>query len=647
MVGFLALFCYLLAGIYIVRVVLHDKSPLLRIWLGTSLGFALFMWLPILPAFFVRFTLLAQGIGFALMILLVIITRLYERKHPHTPARMQPKDRGMAYALALFVLPMTLFMLYLQHTHTFQEIDGALYVGQSTYGDLMMHMSITTSLRNAAIPSEYSMLPGAVLGYPMLMDAMSTSLYMLGMSLRLSYIIPGTLMSALVFAGAMLLAREMTGSTRAALLSAILLFFNGGLGFLYDFDMAGMDTSRIAEIFTGFYKTPPNQPDLNLRWSNIVVDMLLPQRTFLAGWVLLLPALYAAREAYQQSSKRMFYVAAAFGAMLPLVNTHSFVALALYSGGALLYTLIAHPAKRRATLIGTGIYVGIVSLLALPQLMAFTFRQTAQEGFLRLHFNWVNNTGRGLIDFYPWFWLKNIGLPLIVMVCAALDFRRRNRMDLLGASLIFIVAEIILFQPLEYDNNKFFYVWYLLMLPMASAWCVSLYDRMRGMRARVLIAGLFIVVSTLSGALSMGREAVSSFQIFSADEVHAAEYIEESTPTDSIFATGQRHENLVYALTGRRVVCGPSNFLWTHGHYDAFLEREARTRAFYASPRDNIAFLSDYDVSYILLSPREWHDMYPDEDALDAMFECIYEFGNTKIYAVPEVLDADAMQSHG
>ena len=48
----------------------------------------------------------------------------------------------------------------------------------------------------------------------------------------------------------------------------------------------------LREIFTGYYQTPTNMPDLNLRWVNVICDMMIPQRTLLGGWMALLPALY-------------------------------------------------------------------------------------------------------------------------------------------------------------------------------------------------------------------------------------------------------------------------------------------------------------------------------------------------------------------
>ena len=125
------------------------------------------------------------------------------------------------------------------------------------------------------------------------------------------------------------------------------------------------------------------------------------------------------------------------------------------------------------------LYGGVALALALPQLLTWSVPQTVHGGSLRFRFNWVNNQGNGrLIDGYCWFWIKNVGLIWLMMVPAALTGKRRprggdgpmargdlTRMLGLGALCVYVVAELIQFQPNEYDNNKLFYVAYMAMLP--------------------------------------------------------------------------------------------------------------------------------------------------------------------------------------
>ncbi len=637
MAGIFAFISYLAVGLLCARIVLWDKSPLLRVWLGLSFGILLFMWLPVLAAFFVRFTNQAQNLALIYLLVLTLCACLWLFKHPKPDRAMDASDRKMLWALVCFVLPLTILSAYLQHTHTIRPVDGTLHVGQSTYGDLCMHLSIITGLRGSPLPADYNILPGTVMGYPLLTDAMSSSLLLLGVPLRWTIILPGTVMSALVYCGYLLMAREMTGKTSAALIAGLLLFLNGGLGFFYNFDLSSGSTAKIQEIFDGFYKTPANLPDLNLRWSNLVVDLLLPQRTFLGGWTIVLPALYFAREAFGKCELRMFLLAALFGAALPLLHAHSFVSLALYSAGAFVYFFYALPkGKRRALLAYTGLYLGIVLALAMPQLLAFTFRQATKEGFMRPHIGWVNTVNGENIDFPIWFWLKNVGLPLITMGFALLEWKKRDRADFIGAALIFIVAYTFSFQPLDYDNNKLFYIWFLLMLPSASAWCVSLWQRMKGMRARALLAAVFLVGSTLSGALSIARETMpqADYQLFSKEETEAGAFIDQNTPRDAMFITGFHHNNPVYALAGRDVVCGPDLFLYFHGL--DYRGRKSQVEAFYADPWANLHILDDYGVDYIVVGDAERRQINIDEPALQSLFDVFYTNGGFTIYAAGE-----------
>ena len=632
MAGIFVLVFYLLSGVICARAILWDKSPLVRAWTGAAFGMLCFMWLPALFAFALRFTLSAEYCALAAMMLLTLASVFSARKRAKTPAKLTPEDRSLLKALVCLALPLTLLSAYLQYTHTLREVDGTLHVGQSTYGDLCMHLSIATSLRGSALPADYNILPGTTLGYPILTDATATTMLLFGASIQAAMIVPAAVMSALVYCGYLIFAREVTRNTPAAVVAAVLLFFNGGLGFLYDFDLSGHDFSKITEIFTGYYKTPANQPEYNLRWSNLVCDLLLPQRTFLGGWTLLLPALYFARSALRRHETRDYLLATLFASALPMVHTHSFAALGLYCAGSCVYQFVADPENRRRLVRGAGMFLGLTLACALPQVISSTLKQATREGFVSLHFNWVNYTDEGFVDFYPWFWAKNIGLPLLAMICALLEWKKRDRMDFVGAACIFVVAELVLFQPLDYDNNKLFYIWYLLMLPAAGSACVGAWRRLRGTRSRALLAALFLAGSTISGALSIARECVSDYQLFSAADVAVAEYIEENTDPDDMFLTGLHHNNPVYALAGRDVVCGPSLFLYWHGL--DYMSRDARVRAFYADPENNLDLLREYNVKYIVSGSAERYELNSNEEALDALFELIYDEMGTKIYRV-------------
>ena len=630
-IAYTLLFCFL--GAQMIRWLMPRKSPLVRAWLGVSLGVLMEMGLPALCANALDFTVAAHIAAVAAALLLAALCYAAREKAPL--CRMSAADRRQMAVMAAVGIPLTALSAYLQYTHNIMPAaDGSLWCGQATYGDLCMHLSFVTSLKNMRFPPSYSLLAGTSLAYPYLTDALSTTFYMLGMPLNLSLVVPGTLLMALTYAGYMLLAQQILGGRhKAVAVAALLFFFNGGLGFLYDFDLAFADHfARVKEIFTGYYKTPANQPDLNLRFSNVIADLMLPQRALLGGWAMGIPALYLLISSVREKSYRQTALLALWAAALPLVHTHTFLALALFSGGYLLGNLIEHRAERRGILLRAGLYLAVVLALALPQLVGNAVRQTLEGGALRFQFNWVNNSGgRGLKDGYFWFWVKNAGLPFILTVCACLCARKRGNLDIvLGMTAIYVVAETILFQPNEYDNNKLFYIWFMFAMILAADYGSMLMQRLAGLPGRALLCGLFLWASVFSGALSLGREAVSGYQLFSANAVAAGDWIRENTDRDDVFLTGQQHINPVCSLEGRQIICGSDLYVFFHGL--DYSQQSADCRRFYEDPRENADVLETYNVHYIYVSDYERAEFDVDLYALDEAYELIYANDDVRIY---------------
>ncbi len=640
--GILLLCGYLICGVAIADAALARKCGLVRLWFGLCLGLMLMMWLPALFAFAIGFTRRANLLGLACAAVAALALFLCGRRRPR--AYVPFCGELPPYFVAALVIPLLILSAYLQYTHTLRNVGGALHVGQSTYGDLCLHLGIATSLRNASFPPDYSILPGALLGYPFLADSMVTSMLLFGGDLALSFALTGTLMMALVYVGFLLFAWALTGRKSATALAFALMFINGGLGFLYTFDGAFKDPTMLRNVFTGFYQTPTNMPELNLRWVNVIADMMIPQRTLLTGWMALLPALYLLIDAARARSLPRFLALGIWAGFMPMVHTHSFFALGLLSAGVMLHQLISAPREELRRALACYLTYGAVAVaIALPQLLTWTFPQTVGGGSLAFRFNWVNNQGNGrLIDGYFWFWIKNVGLVYIVMIPAALSTKRGSLLRSLsiGALVIYGVAELIQFQPNEYDNNKLFYVAYMVMLPIAALYLTQLWQKLRGVRGRALFAALFIAASTVSGALSLAREAVSDYQLFSAEEVEAAKFIDENLPEDAVFLTGDQHNNAVAALAGRDIICGTGSYLYFHGiDYSAQLDAEAQMLA---NPAGSAELFERYGVDYAYISDQERYSFAADEDWFRENCAQVFESGSVRIYALGGLESAPA-----
>ncbi len=659
---------WLICGWLIARWLLPRHSPVNRLWIGGTLGVVLLMWLPALWAFPLRFGIAAHLAALAALGLLTLAAFLLRDRR--APKGWDAKERVFLWQVLGVAVPLTLLFAFLQYTHVFRvDADGNWNVGQSTYGDLPMHTAFITGMKNAAFPPEYTMFPGHRLTYPFLTDSLSSTFYLLGMRLQAAVIVPSVLMFSLTCLGVMALCRELSAGRKAVVFAALFFFLNGGLGFLYDFDQAGgfeADSwiprfwERIEDILTGYYKTPTNQPEPNnLRWSNVIADMFVPQRTFLGGVCAVLPCFYLlwcafaaklpgagkalvpADETAEKGGLRAELLLGVWAGAMPLIHTHSFLALGLCSAGFMLHDLITRADRWRLALRYLR-YAAVALTLALPQLLGFTFYQALGRqpdtlpGFLTFQFNWVNNPGgRGLRDFVLWFYLKNIGLPFALLLLGLFSRSPKHRRILCGAAAIWLTAELVRFQPNEYDNNKLFYLAWLLCCPVAADTAGDLWRRLKGFRARPLIAAAGLTVTFLSAGLTLWREAVSDYQAFPRRKVEAAEFILANTEEDSVFLTGAEHHlNPVDSIAGRAIVCGPDLWLYYHG-FNTYAAK-ADVRRFLEDPAGNLDVVGRYGVDYVLVSDYERSDYNVNESALDALYPLIYDQGGTCIWQVPE-----------
>ena len=665
-------FMFLFFGVMSVRFLLPRHRPLNRLWLGLSLGLLEEMWLPAIGAFLFSFDVEAHV--FAAGVVFILTVLCWFLRDRRMPAEWDEKETALLRQLLVIGLPLTILGIWLQYTHVMRvAADGSWHVGQSTYGDLPMHLSFITGLVGKKFPADYPFYPGNRLSYPFLMDSLSSTFYLLGCSLQAATILPASLMMALCYMGVLVLARDMTSGKKTALLAAALFFLNGGLGFLYDFDLAGSGvwtadpeapfltrvgqtvsdwfstvSQRVEFILTGYYKTPTNQPDPNnLRWSNVICDMMVPQRTLLGGWCMVIPCFYLLNSEFRarmrdpENHSRGLVLLGIWAGALPLIHTHSFLALGLASFGAMCYDLIHGDPKamvvrkpRGRILLRYLAYAAIAAVLAVPQLICFTFAQAFQEGsrsFLTFQFNWVNNPGGyGMRDLYLWFYIKNIGLPFLALIAALFEKNPRNRRIFCMALPIILAAEFVRFQPNEYDNNKLLYLAWLLCCMIIADWGSRLWKKLEGFGGRRFLAAVAAVVTFLSAGLTIWRECVSDYTAFGQPAVEAGEYVKENTPEDAVFITGTQHLNPVLSIAGRTIVCGPDLWLYWHGFDTA--ERNEELAEFYGDPESYPEIPEKYGAEYVYVSSYERQDYDVDEEGLAKIGEKVFENREASIY---------------
>lgn len=517
-------------------------------------------------------------------------------------------------------------MLYLLFTHTLALNNGALHSGQSTFGDLPLHLGLASSIATQGIfPPQYSIFPGVVVGYPFLCDSISATFIVLGANLRFAMLLPAALALALVLFGVYFFFERWLVSQKAALFATFLFFIGGGFGFSYFFDYLKVEPFGFFRLFSDFYNTPTNNPSLGLRWVNTIADMLIPQRATLFGWALLFPCLYMLRRAAFENEREFFLPLAVLAGCLPMVHTHSFLALGIISAA---YFARAFFNKEQKAMLSSWLLYGALALaLAAFQLLSFTFRQA--EGFLKFHFNWSNE-----LDTFLWFYIKNLGLIFLLLPAAFFMLNKKERAFYSGAALIWLIAELVQFQPNPYDNNKLLFIWFAYTCAIIALLFFKLYEVLKAIPVRKYLAACVLVCVFASGILTLGRELVSEYELFSKDEVEAAEFVTNNTAPNALFLTATHHNNAVSSLTGRNILCGTGSYLYFHGI--AFEEREAEVRLLFEAPTQNFSTLNKkYGIDYIWLGNAEIYT-YAYDQAFFSAFYTVFQNNTVQILRVRE-----------
>ena len=628
MIAVLYLGIYLLLGYVISCWVFRTDRPLVRLWFGGVFALAMLLWFPALISFLSgqfspasQWLALALSIGFAFWV--------YFQKRPSLKLSSHGKECPWTAAA---VLPLWLISLYLLSTHTiWQDAAGALHVGQSTYGDLAMHLGFITSIaEQRTFPPMYSLCPDTPVGYPFLSDSISSTFYQLGASLRFSTMLPAALALLLVFSGVYGLSQRWLKDRKTALFASYLFSLGGGFGFAYFFDLSKAEPGKLQNLFTAFYETPTNFVQNGLRWVNPIADMLIPQRATLFGWALLFACLYLLYRAVFEKETRFFYPLGVLAGALPLVHTHSFLALGIISAVYLLLSVFQMESWSR---IREFLLYGLIAiLLAAPQLFGFTFKQS--ESFLTLHFNWAN-----VSDAYFWFYIKNWGWVFLLLLPALFSLDRQDCEIFAGPALIWFFVELIQFQPNTYDNNKLLFVTFFFACGLTAKYLIQLYRKLTedvsalNRIGTCILAAVMTVSLFLSGVLTLGREAVSDYELISSVETKAAAFIRENTEPDGTFLTYNNHNNAVASLTGRNIVCGSGTFLFFHGIN--YSEREAALPLIFEQPsRYFDAMQKRYGIDYVYIGPYEKHNYAIDYAYFADNLELIYDQNGILIYNI-------------
>ena len=632
MLGILYYFYFLLLG-FIYSKYLFNKNFYFHLWIGGVIGTILIMFGIMIPSFIFGFTIISHLLLVLLAIipLIIIIKKTSLLKLKEKIMIFKKEDEMNKKIFIFLIIPIFLLIAVILTNHILVPTSNGVSVGQSTYGDLNMHLGFITNIKEEGVfPPNYAFLSGTKLNYPFLVNSLSSSLYLFGTTLRASVLIPSYIICLLLVMGFYYLSFKITNSKKASVVATIFFFIGGGFGFIYFLDGAKAEIYNFTRIFTEYYHTPTNFNEMNIRWANPICDMIVPQRSTMAGWFMLMPSLWLLIDSVKNNKRKSFIMLGVIASTMPMIHTHSFLALGVISFGMFITYIIKNKNKKEF-FMNYVIYGMIVLLIAFPQLIYWTFSWTnGNNSFLNFQFNWVNHN-----DPYVWFYIKNFGIVALFMIPSFIYSKKDNKKLFISALILFILAELILFQPNEYDNNKLFFVSYMIFLIICSDWLVYVFDKLKKVPGRIYLAIMVIILGTLSGVLTIIREIKSggNYETFSYSMIEMSDYIKENTPSSSIFLTSTTHINPVVSLAGRKVYVGSSLYVYFHGLGDEFSKRDMEVKYYYQASLDELEdFCKKNNITYIYLGSYE-KNLNPNYDTFSKL-EKVVSFGSEELYRI-------------
>ncbi|GAA0613387.1 hypothetical protein GCM10009547_14100 [Sporichthya brevicatena] len=588
----------------------------------TWLAFLVALVLPIVPAIVVT-TVVATAGAVALV--------WPRRPRAEGFARLTSRGDRLLWGAVTAVTVVGLGRLFWTHS-LISESDG-IYSAGSSWADYGVHAAIASNVAESdSLTMDLPIASGERLTYPFLIDLLSGLLMRSGLSLHLSFFLPGVLLALAICQLVLGFSLRLFDHLGAAVTTLVLFLCTGSALGLSEAWSDWRDSDQgLFEFLGDLPRDYTTLSDRGAEVTNLVAHALLPQRTILFGLgvaLVVFRLLQASRiGGASPVSTRLLLLAGGAVGLLPMAHPHSFLVclgvLVVLTGEAAL----ARRGLPRPHLAA----LGLALVLALPQL---AWQQLANDHGTggRFHWVWVKPEGQLVGEF----WWHNFGLMGLLFLVVPLVLLRRREIGLLVWCVPFlavlVVTQVYAFQPFEYDNLKLLYYVYFMGALFAGYLAVLAY---RASRWTLLAAVPLAVVIAAPGALSITYEFGLHDRFASPEDEAVAAWVREHTEPDDVFLTTDRPNNPISALGGRPIVTGYIG--WLYNFSIPYEERLAAVRAALAGRVDD-PLVRKFAPDYLAVQAQEGPEWTVDTDALDALADAgrvAYANAGWTIYRLP------------
>ncbi|HEY5033602.1 MAG TPA: hypothetical protein VIJ30_00595, partial [Candidatus Dormibacteraeota bacterium] len=385
--------------------------------------------------------------------------------------RRSPRSPGHPWPLAAVVLVCGAWTLHFLSQAYVYKADG-LWAGYvNIWGDWAAHLSFAGSFAYGHnFPPQFPIDPGNHLGYPFMIDFLAATLVPSGSHLTSALVLTSGLLGLALPAVLYLAAQRFAGGRAAAAIAVFVFLLSGGLGFVYlltDVQHGGLGALlHLPREYT-------LNRDINYQWLNPVLAYSVPQRSTLFGFSLALIALVLLWIAVRERlGWRPFLFAGVVAGAMPVFHVHAF-------GTVLALSLFWAAFNRRREWLAFFIPSLAIGVPLVVWMLPPANNSECGAGPSLAHYciemGWLTDG-----DFWPWFWIKNTSVFIPLLIAA--QFARRWFPTGFGKWfapmwLWFLVPNVIVLQPWDWDNTKFFIFWALLGSVMVGGLLAGLFKR--------------------------------------------------------------------------------------------------------------------------------------------------------------------------
>ncbi|MGH3810033.1 MAG: hypothetical protein ACRDRU_26115 [Pseudonocardiaceae bacterium] len=509
--------------------------------------------------------------------------------------------------------------------------DGqGLWANQiNIWGDWALHLGdVTSFVYGDNFPPQNTRYAGGPLAYHYLTSITSAAAVTLGMDPVGALTLHSFVFCILLLLGLYAFALRLTQDRDAAGVGTGLFLLGGSLGWLV---IAG-DINTSKDIRGTLQEQPWNQGiqnDFGFYWQNMFFALIEPQRGYLYGLPLALLILTLLLVGVRRWEWKLFAAAGLIAGTLPFAHTSTLVALALITP----FVALLFRTDLRTWARSWALFFGLWVVTALPQIYLQQGGERGETSAIRWQVGWITQHTH---DPWLWFWAKNLGwfIPLLGIALASRDLLPPASRRLLWAFMpTFIVCNLIVFRPWDWDNTKFFFYWFLAVCILVGMLLTKIWREHRSVAVRTLLAGV-VATMILSGLLVNYQQLAGKDrnQMLSAEELRVAEQVRELTPAHATFTVSFQHNHPVPVMAGRRVVMSYPGWLFAFGV--DYQESERDVRSIYALAPNTAALLQKYDVDYVVIGPGEAQEFTPNLELFRTRYPRIISTENYEIFKI-------------